>query len=397
MEIYAKMQGHELEVQFLGEEGTGTGPTLEFYTLLSHELQKRKLKMWRTEDASMCKSSAGEGDDGSSSVEKGPGLDIQEHVYAPQGLFPKPIPQGKVHKKILNHFRLLGRVMARALLDQRLLDMDINPLFFKVAQGEPVDLYDIKEIDSALGVTLEKLQAALDSWKAGGRRGPITVEGAALDDLYLTFTLPGYVEYELREKGGQSIVRASTLEQYIDAVVKATLHDGIELQVQAFREGFEEVLPLEVLDCFYEDEMDVLLRGVQEPWTVQKLADCVKCNHGYTTQCRAVQWFLEIVSELQGMDQRRFVQFVTGSPRLPPGGLASLHPPLTVVKKTHSTQSPEGTSASGASQDDSQNLTLPSVATCQNYFKLPAYTSKDIMRRQLLFAITEGQNSFDLT
>ncbi|CAD7704724.1 unnamed protein product [Ostreobium quekettii] len=397
MEIYAKMQGHELEVQFLGEEGTGTGPTLEFYTLLSHELQKRKLKMWRTEDASMHKTSAGEGEDGDNSVERGPGLDIQEHVYAPQGLFPKPIPQGKVHKKILNHFKLLGRAMARALLDQRLLDMDINPLFFKVAQGEPVDLHDIKEIDNALGVTLEKLQAALESWKAGGRRGPIAVEGTALDDLYLTFTLPGYVDYELREKGGQSIVRTSTLEQYIDAVVKATLHDGIELQVQAFREGFEEVLPLEVLDCFYEDEMDVLLRGVQEPWTVQKLADCVKCNHGYTAQCRAVQWFLEIVSELRGMDQRRFVQFVTGSPRLPPGGLASLHPPLTVVKKTQATQGSEGTSAGGTSQDDSQNLTLPSVATCQNYFKLPDYASKDIMRRQLLFAITEGQNSFDLT
>lgn len=124
--------------------------------------------------------------------------------------------------------------------------------------------------------------------------------------------MAGYIDYELREKGNQSIVRTSTLELYIDAVVRATLHDGIESQMQAFREGFEEVFPLDVLDCFYEEEMDVLLRGVQEPWTAQKLADCVKCNHGYTTQCRQVQWFLEVVAELKGLDQRRFVQFVTG-------------------------------------------------------------------------------------
>ena len=128
--------------------------------------------------------------------------------------------------------------------------------------------------------------------------------------------LAGCVEYELREKGNQSIVRTSTLELYIEAVVRATLHDGIESQMQAFREGFEEVFPLDVLDCFYEDEMDVLLRGVQERWTVQKLADCVKCNHGYTAQCQQVQWFLEVVAELKGLDQRRFVQFVTGRGRV---------------------------------------------------------------------------------
>lgn len=345
----------------------------------------------------MHEKSGSEMDDGEGSSGRGLGLDLTEHVYAPQGLFPRPMPQNKITKKILNHFKLLGRVMARSLLDQRLLDMDINPMFFKVARGEPVDLYDMKEMDSALGGTLEKLQIALDQWKAGGRKGPISVDGMPLDDLCLTFTLPGYVDYELREKGNQSIVRTSTLELYIDAVVRATLHDGIESQMQAFREGFEEVFPLDVLDCFYEEEMDVLLRGVQEPWTAQKLADCVKCNHGYTTQCRQVQWFLEVVAELKGLDQRRFVQFVTGSPRLPPGGLASLHPPLTVVKKTHSAQTPEGNAGGAANQDVSHNLTLPSVATCQNYFKLPAYSTKDVMRRQLLFAITEGQNSFDLT
>lgn len=31
--------------------GTGLGPTLEFYTLLSHDLQRRNLGMWRHEDA----------------------------------------------------------------------------------------------------------------------------------------------------------------------------------------------------------------------------------------------------------------------------------------------------------------------------------------------------------
>ena len=31
-----------LELEFFGEVGTGLGPTLEFYTLLAHELQVRR-------------------------------------------------------------------------------------------------------------------------------------------------------------------------------------------------------------------------------------------------------------------------------------------------------------------------------------------------------------------
>jgi E3 ubiquitin-protein ligase TRIP12 len=33
------------------------------------------------------------------------------------------------------------------------------------------------------------------------------------------------------------------------------------------------------------------------------------------------------------VEQRAFLRFVTGSPRLPPGGLAALQPRLTVVRK----------------------------------------------------------------
>lgn len=42
---------------------------------------------------------------------------------------------------------------------------------------------------------------------------------------------------------------------------------------------------------------------------------------------------LDIMSELSPEDQRAFLRFVTGAPRLPPGGLAALNPKLTIVRK----------------------------------------------------------------
>lgn len=94
-----------------------------------------------------------------------------------------------------------------------------------------------------------------------------------------------------------------------------------------------------------------------------KLVDHIKFDHGYTSSSPAVInvsllldtfWssileeetylstitrhlntlqLLEIIQEF-GCDERRaFLQFITGSPRLPPGGLAALNPNLTVVRK----------------------------------------------------------------
>ena len=83
-------------------------------------------------------------------------------------------------------------------------------------------------------------------------------------------------------------------------------------------------------------------------------------------------------------EQRKFLQFVTGSPRLPVGGLKSLSPPLTVVRKTFEPA------------DDADNY-LPSVMTCVNYLKLPTYSSVEVMREKLRVAVNEGQHSFHLS
>lgn len=60
----------------------------------------------------------GEGDGGS-----------EEFVVAPHGLFPRPLdPMGDVgaRGKLLGYFGLLGRTVAKALADQRLLDLPLS-------------------------------------------------------------------------------------------------------------------------------------------------------------------------------------------------------------------------------------------------------------------------------
>ena len=92
------------------------------------------------------------------------------------------------------------------------------------------------------------------------------------------------------------------------------------------RSGFNEVFPLDALKCFFEDEIEAMMCGTGEKWSVEALTDTIKFDHGYTATSTAIGFFLDILTELDAADQRRFLRFVTGSPRLPPGGIAALHP-----------------------------------------------------------------------
>lgn len=40
---------------------------------------------------------------------------------------------------------------------------------------------------------------------------------------------------------------------------------------------------------------------------------------------------------------------------------------------------------------------LPSVMACQNYIKLPAYSTFEVLRDKFMQAINEGANSFTLS
>lgn len=58
------------------------------------------------------------------------------------------------------------------------------------------------------------------------------------------------------------------------------------------------------------------------------LGNTVKFDHGYSRDSTVITHFLRLLAALDSPDQRRFLRFVTGSPRLPPGGLVALQVPV---------------------------------------------------------------------
>jgi E3 ubiquitin-protein ligase TRIP12 len=217
------------------------------------------------------------------------------------------------------------------------------------------------------------------------------MDGCPIEDLGLDFTLPGYPGIELRKGGKDMAVTLDNLHQYVSLVSQWLLIEGVAMQMEAVREGFESVFPLGALRMFYPDELDQIFcgsataQGGYVRWDAKMLAESCKPDHGFTPESRGIQFLYEVISGYDRDEQRQFLQFVTGCPRLPVGGFKSLTPPLTIVKKSF--DCPE------ARPDDY----LPSVMTCVNYLKLPDYSSKEIMREKLRVAAQEGQYCFHLS
>uniref|UniRef100_A0A5B6YR81 HECT-type E3 ubiquitin transferase n=1 Tax=Davidia involucrata TaxID=16924 RepID=A0A5B6YR81_DAVIN len=382
MDLHAR-QKVVLEVEYNEEVGTGLGPTLEFYTLVSHEFQKSGLGMWREDQRLYTPKRSFQGED--SGV-----------VMSPFGLFPCPwsstvsTSNGIEFSEVIKKYVLLGQIVAKALQDGRVLDLPFSKSFYKFILGQELTVYDIHSFDPGLGRALLEFQALVERKRhlesVCGEISTFKLDSCfwntRIEDLCLDFTLPGYPDYVLTFGPDSEMVNLTNLEEYVGLIVDATINAGISRQVEAFKSGFNQVFPIKHLQVFTEEELERLLCGEREFWTLNELLDHIKFDHGYTASSPPIINLLEIIQELDREQQRAFLQFVTGAPRLPPGGLASLNPKLTIVRKHCSRWA---------------DADLPSVMTCANYLKLPPYSSKERMKEKLLYAITEGQGSFHLS
>ena len=305
-----------LEVEYFEEVGTGLGPTLEFYSTVSREFSKKKLKMWRENESN------------------GP----DEYAFGKLGLFPIPMSQerseSEAGKKLLHLFKMLGNFVARSMLDSRIIDVSFNPTFFRLANGNVTvpSLALVKTVDHDLANSLAQVRQFViakaqieenfhtsPAQKAHALQA-VCVQGARVDDLMLDFTLPGYPSIELVEKGSSTPVTIDNVDLYFDRILDMTVGAGVTKQIEAFKSGFSQVFSYSSLRAFTPDELIMLFGRVEEDWSLETLMDSIKADHGFNMDSKSVKNLLQTMSELTPTQRRDFLQFVTGSPKLPIGG-----------------------------------------------------------------------------
>ncbi|KAM9569756.1 E3 ubiquitin-protein ligase HECTD1-like isoform 16-T16 [Salvelinus alpinus] len=464
MQIHADRKS-VLEVEFQGEEGTGLGPTLEFYALVAAEFQRTSLGIWLCDDDFP--------DDESRQVDLGGGLKPPGYyVQRSCGLFPAPFPQDSDELDRLSKlFLFLGVFLAKCIQDNRLVDLPISRPFFKLlcmgdiksnmskllyaSRGGPLlldpteqhhhfseiqseasteeslDTYSVGSFDedSKSEFILDPPKPKPPAWYHGiltwedfervnshrakflkemkelavkrrlilgnnsqsedekntrlqdlmlknplGSGPPLSVEDLGLNFQFCPSSkVHGFSAVDLKPNADDEMVTMDNAEEYVELMFDFCMHTGIQKQMEAFREGFNRVFPMEKLSSFSHKEVQMILCGNQSPsWTTEDVMNYTEPKLGYTRDSPGFLRFVRVLCGMSSDERKAFLQFTTGCSTLPPGGLANLHPRLTIVRKVDATDS-----------------SYPSVNTCVHYLKLPEYSSEDIMRERLLAATME--------
>ena len=145
------------------------------------------------------------------------------------------------------------------------------------------------------------------------------------------------------------------------------------------KEGLGAVLPVELFPLFTGGELQAMICGDAEVQVDLLRAVCE--FDGLAADSDLVTWFWEVLFEMTTKDKQGFLLFVWARSNLP-SRVSDFEQPFKLQMDSKST---------GKSQEE-VDLYLPTASTCFFSLSLPAYSSKDILKRKLLAACKASPN-----
>ncbi|KAL1400219.1 hypothetical protein pipiens_007618, partial [Culex pipiens pipiens] len=218
---------------------------------------------------------------------------------------------GLCNEDHLHYFKFIGRVAGMAVYHGKLLDAFFIRPFYKMMLQKPIDLKDMEAVD------MEYYNSLL--W----------IKENDPSELMLTFCVDeetfGYTsQRELKPNGADIEVTNDNKDEYIKLVIEWRFVARVKDQMQAFLEGFGQIVPLNMLKIFDENELELLMCGIQsidvKDWKRNTLY-----KGDYFANHVIIQWFWRAVLSFSNEMRARLLQFVTGTSRVPMNGFKELY------------------------------------------------------------------------
>ncbi|CAH8320273.1 unnamed protein product [Eruca vesicaria subsp. sativa] len=286
----------------------------------------------------------------------------------------QPNPNSVYQTEHLSYFKFVGRVVGKALFDGQLLDVHFTRSFYKHILGVKVTYHDIEAIDpdyyKALKWMLENdISDVLD----------LTFSVDADEEKLILYEKTEVTDHELIPGGRNIKVTEENKHEYVDLIAEHRLTTAIRPQINAFLEGFSELILKDLISIFNDKELELLISGLPDIDL-----DNLRANteySGYSPGSPVIQWFWEVVQALSKEDKARLLQFVTGTSKVPLEGFSAL-------------QGISGAQKFQIHKAYGSVNHLPSAHTCFNQLDLPEYPSKEHLQERLLLAIHEASEGF---
>ncbi|KAI7905858.1 uncharacterized protein BX663DRAFT_549000 [Cokeromyces recurvatus] len=270
-------------------------------------------------------------------------------------------PHSGINPEHLNYFRFIGRVVGLAIFHRRFLDAFFIVSFYKMILNKKILVADMESVDADFYRSL--------TW---------ILNNDITDVLDLTFSTDDdrfgeVVSVDLIPNGQNIEVTEENKKEYVNLITEWRIHKRVEEQFKAFKEGFNQLIPQDLINVFDERELELLIGGIAEididDW--KKHTD----YRGYTEQDDVIQWFWKCIRGWDSEKKSRLLQFTTGTSRIPVNGFKDLQGSdgprrFTIEKSGEVTQ-------------------LPKAHTCFNRIDMPPYKSYETLVAKLTMAVEE--------
>lgn len=168
--------------------------------------------------------------------------------------------------------------------------------------------------------------------------------------------------------------------EYVQLSSYAKMATSIKHQLEALLEGFHELIPHKLIRIFNEKELEIMISG-RPTIDIEDLRRNTELIN-YMKNDQIITWLFEVLESFNMELRTAFLQFVTGSSRVPVEGFKDLRGVNGVQKfNIHK---------------EFQEDRLPRAHTCFNQLDLPNYKTKELLIEKLMLAITEGKDGFHM-
>uniref|UniRef100_A0A671W0A5 E3 ubiquitin-protein ligase NEDD4-like n=1 Tax=Sparus aurata TaxID=8175 RepID=A0A671W0A5_SPAAU len=270
---------------------------------------------------------------------------------------------GLCNEDHLSYFKFIGRVAGMAVFHGKLLDGFFIRPFYKMMLGKQISLKDMESVDSeyynSLKWILENDPTELDL--------RFCIDEDNFGQTY---------QVDLKPSGSDMVVTNDNKKEYIDLVIQWRFVNRVQKQMNAFLEGFTELILIDLIKIFDENELELLMCGLGDV-DVNDWRQHTVYKNGYCPNHPVIQWFWKVVLLMDAEKRIRLLQFVTGTSRVPMNGFAELYgsngPQLFTIEQWGTPDK------------------LPRAHTCFNRLDLPTYDSFEDLREKLLMAVENAQ------
>ncbi|SBT79647.1 HECT-domain (ubiquitin-transferase), putative [Plasmodium malariae] len=259
-------------------------------------------------------------------------------------------------------YESLGRVMGMCVCIASALNICFNPIIWKKICGMPLELQDLCDYDFVAVEMLKTLKMLCDERTNGWN---VELKQSLGDMTFLTEDSGGN-SIELIRNGVNVPINFDNLELFIRLMTRCKMNESSK-GIRYLLKGFSSVIPLGRLRLLYEfTNVEHMVCGEREI-----NLDVLKA-HTWSNDLKIKHKLFTVLEEFTNEQLQSFLRFVSGRSRLPTTK-NDWYMIIDVDNGNHN-----------FSQIDQR---LPTAVTCGFRLLLPQYSTLEILKERLLYAI----------